>query len=270
MHSDNYILGMSDEVRRMLLAGEAERSGGVIRRTDNKQIVVWLRDSDFEGERSLNEGREIGAIPVALLGASFFAIHKRLAVIESKLTQIQEKLEKVSSGLDVSNFKLDGMLLGELKGLLYTCALEIREGRTENLIHYRRKFIEKYHSIQRVVEGILFNDELLKDCADVFHEYLLAMILAGIAARDVSIYANEHDSSRAFSTELCSEIAKIEKRLTEKIRSPSALFWQREIHLDIVKSVRESRDRVLGHHAALNEIPREKINASFLECQKRE
>lgn len=270
MHSDNYFLGMSDEVRRMLLAGEAERSGGVIRRTDNKQIVVWLRDSDFEDDRSLNEGHGVGAIPVALLGASFVAIHKRLAVIESKLNQIQEKLEKVSSAVDASNLKLDGMLLGELKGLLQACALEISEGRTENLIHYRRKFIEKYHSIQRVVEGILSKDELLKDCADVFHEYLMAMILAGIAARDVSIYANEQDSSRVFSAELCAEITKLEKKLTEKIKSPSSLFWQREIHLDIINSVRESRDRVLGHNAALIEIPLEKINSSFLKHQKRE
>lgn len=268
MHSDKYYLGMSDEVKKMLLAGEAERSGGVIRRTDNKRIVAWLRDSDFENDRALNEGQEIGAIPVALLGASFVAIHKRLAVIEGKLNQMLEKLDKVAFGVDMSNFKLDGMLLGELKGQLQACVLEIGEGRSENLITYRRKFIEKFHSIQRVVEGILSNDDLMKDSVEVFHEYLLAMILVGIAARDVSIYANEHDSSKKFSMELCDEITKIEKRLTDKIKSPSALFWQREIHLDILKSVRESRDRVLGHNVVLVEFPIDNIRSSFLEFQK--
>lgn len=261
MYSNEYVLGMNDEVRRMLRQGEAERFGGVIRRVDNKRVVAWLRDVDLETDTSLCPSALMGAIPIAILGASLFAINQRLMSIESKIQKVQETLEGVRTGVDASNIKLDATMLGKLRGSLQACHLEIEEKRLDNLIAYRRNFIESYNKIIYVAKELAGSARQVRERPQEIVEYLKAAILSGIAARDVSVYAGEYESARMISKQLREDMMQVHASIGGVVDAPSALFWQEESHIDALCSVIEYRKRIISHDLALCHLPKSAIEA---------
>lgn len=93
-----------ESIRAGLSSGIYERIGGVIRYSDSKQVVAWLREG---GQQNL-----VGTLPVnPLLGtASLLNLGVStisFAVIVNRLNQIQQSLLKMQKTLESIERKID-------------------------------------------------------------------------------------------------------------------------------------------------------------------
>lgn len=93
-----------------LTTGNYERVGGIIRRTDDKRIVAWLRNAAGEQLTRLPSNLELLAqltqatalLNLSITAIGFAMVAQRLNTIESKLNAIAQTLQQVNRKLDLS------------------------------------------------------------------------------------------------------------------------------------------------------------------------
>ena len=113
MNNINVTFDLPSWIRHGLSNGEYERVGGVIRNTDNGQIVAHLKENGFNTDKifsGLNISN-IGSVTSILnLGVSvvgFTLVLGKLNQIEGKLNIVQNSFDKVEAKLEQINLKLD-------------------------------------------------------------------------------------------------------------------------------------------------------------------
>ena len=102
---------LADQVIRGLVSGEYERVGGVIRLTDSKRIVTWLRtatDPQLDLSKLLKLGplmqltAATSLLNLTITAVGFAMVMKKLNVIQQKLDAIVKVLAEVNRKLDLS------------------------------------------------------------------------------------------------------------------------------------------------------------------------
>jgi len=92
-----------------LITGTYERVGGVIRATDTKQVVLWLRETSPAAVGSLASltpalaalGSAASIISLGISVAGFAMLSERIGQLDARLTQVQQAVERLGRRINV-------------------------------------------------------------------------------------------------------------------------------------------------------------------------
>jgi len=250
-YNETLHLGTTQYATELLEKGLAQREGGIVRNCETGRIIAFLQDVDGP----LVESAQPIAVPLAVLGISMTAVGKRLQAIEQELQQLRAQVEDLAASTELANIKLDGMLLGKLIGDLYACDLDLAAGNRSRCSEYRQVFIQAYYQCKFVATQALESPEVLRRSGPVVHQYLQAMFLAGVAARDLSYRMNDKPGALKVANTLTEDARGIADKTRSKILARSALFWRNRQHLQLVQAADESSARLKSHQESLRELP---------------
>lgn len=260
MYAENLTLGASAKAIAMRLAGTAYRDGGIIRERETGRIVCFLHDSDLPQFQDTTAASTL--VPVAVLGVSMNALQKRLDNIEYALRKIDEKLDAIASDTKVLNIKMDATLLGNLLGAMHACELDLAKNNTEHLSSYKNRFLECFHQFRLFSLKIAQDPTLLRSYEDALSQYSQAMVIAGVAARDLLVRMGDIVGAQTLTALIANSINELALQTEAILKKPSSLFWAERTHRATLKSLQESHARVRGHQEALRALPLSVIEAA--------
>lgn len=255
MQVETLTLGIPEQAEAMLNAGTAYRDGGIVREIGSGRIVAFLHDADNTAQGLLGAN----VVPLAVLGISMLAINRRLEKIEAELRDIKNMVEELILAVQLTNIKLDSQMIGKLRGAMHACHLDIKSGQMHRMSEYRQVFLEAHHQFYGLIRGIVRNHELLRRLEPVLKQYIRAMLLAGIAARDVSFQMDDEAGAIDVAKTISSHSQEIADGIGNCLKAPSSLFWQTEAHIDLALEVRESAARIKSHEEELIMLPRQEL-----------
>lgn len=156
------------KILKGLADGTYERVGGVIRRVDNKQIVLWL--SEIMGETS--EEDKVPSLltsPQLLLGmqvanlavnvAGFAIIYQKIKVVEQKIDEIDQKLDELAKAQDWTDKKY---LIEKLTPLAHSLST--------------LSSLSRLNSEELIKKKLTIADDKLENGRVYFHQVLLRML----------------------------------------------------------------------------------------------
>lgn len=264
-----FTLGMSDQAQQLVLEGKAKRIGGVVYHLVNgrpRGIVEHLSDR-VVAEKAQQPAQVLYAdnpVPLAMLNVSLKGLNQRLAHIEEQLNALREELQTVTSLLNQLHAKFDGALLGRLKGVLWAADIALQEGNQAMLTEQRQECLIIYEQMKGVAER-LCTPEFIRTHPAVVEDYLQAMFLAGVAARDLSWHIAQEDSTRSIAQTVATDAKQLTERLESVMQGTSGLFWLERVHLNTLRCVREARDRLSGHVEALPDLTQARLQHLAVE-----
>ena len=254
----------SEETSRLIELGLAEPRGGVVYWTNasgHHGIIEHLSEvTEANATDTITHNSiEASIIPSVVMCVSMLSIQQRLAAIESKLEELHGEVSRISDQTEMLQLKHDAHVLGRLRGQMEACAYDLQEGRLERLSAYREKFLSAYRELEAVCRGIMADTALFKKFPLMLQNYYQGMILAGIAARDVSYQMNEEKTASSLARQVQEDVESIASKLAICIRQPSWLFWQDVSHLRVAKVIKDGSTRIAQHAAMLATLPRETL-----------
>ena len=251
-----YNLAISERAKQAIEAGLAFRQGGVVRWNEGK-ILEILQDATLLKEATPVATSLLGAsvVPMVIFSASMIAINHRLSKIENTLQELQLMLKEAISKIELINIKIDSSLIGKVNGLIHACSIDILEGRTHRFESYRQSFLENYHVLHQICNLMSKSSENLKNHFEILKNYMQAMLLTGIAARDLCYRIGENSTALFISEKISKDIENLEATMYENINSIPALIWRNDDHIDLVLEARESKERLKSHVCMLENLP---------------
>lgn len=160
-------------IEQGLSNGTYERIGGVIRETNSKQVVAWLREGSETGKILESVLTNVGAVSsilnLAVSTIGFAVVLKRLGVIELHLQQAQEVLQTIGYKIDLSyhaNFR------SALDLAINAFTMENPENRKMSAIQAINRFLEAEHHYTKLTDLEIGNGSQVAD------EYLSTLCLA--------------------------------------------------------------------------------------------
>ena len=256
MYIENLSLGIPEKAMEMIKAGAAYRDGGIVRELNTNKIVAFLQDADHP----IHHLGHANVVPLAVMGMSIVVLKRYLEKVENRLIQLAGILKSIQDDVKFANHKLDSAFFGDLLGALQSCHMEISENKTERFSHYRQCFLSAYHHAHSLLKKSLNDTNILKKHEDVLQQYYQAMVLAGIAARDISYRMGKSQSAREIAVEMAKSSEDIFSMIKGILNSPSSLFWQQPKHLEFAHQIKESTARLKSHEEMLRLLPMEEIN----------
>ncbi len=154
----NVVFDLPAVLANGLQSGALERVGGVIRDSNSKQVVAWLREGGSEVSKALVQPPLAGikALTTAnsLLSAANLGVSVAgFAVLLQQLNRISEQIKAVEAKVDRANHKLDDGWLAKLKAGINACqnAVELQNpslriqmaGDAINLLHEARHYFNQ-------------------------------------------------------------------------------------------------------------------------------
>ena len=154
----NVVFDLPAVLANGLQSGALERVGGVIRDSNSKQVVAWLREGGSEVSKALVQPPLAGikALTTAnsLLSAANLGVSVAgFAVVLQQLNRISEQIKAVEAKVDRTNHKLDDGWLAKLKAGINACqnAVELQNpslriqmaGDAINLLHEARHYFNQ-------------------------------------------------------------------------------------------------------------------------------
>jgi hypothetical protein len=245
------ILGLPDNVLRGLDAGAFVRDGGVVREAANGRIVALLRDADV-ADSPLRALLESNVVPLALQGLSMAALERRLARIEGL---VRRGLDALAADLALANLRLDAGMVGELLGNLQACALDLAAGRGERVPEYRRSLLIAYQRLRLLAAAAASDPRVLRAHPDALQQAARAALVAGVAARDLTLRLGETDAGLQLTDALSQEWNGIHERVRAALSTLRALFWIEAPHRAAAGELHESARRLEGHREMARLLP---------------
>lgn len=179
MSAVNVTFGVPSRFEQGLLNGTLERVGGVIRHTDSKQIVGWLREISKTGEPVLSEILSLSRVAavsstlnLAISTIGFAVVLHRLKGIEKQLDIAQEVLEAIGYKIDISfyaNFR------AALDLAMNAFTMTNSETRKISAMQAINRFLEAEHVYSKLADIEVDNGSQVAD------EYLSTLGLAYVA-----------------------------------------------------------------------------------------
>ena len=155
--------------------GTYERVGGVIRDTQTKQVVAWLREAT-PNISQVPAILQIGSVASVLnLGVSvmgFALVMQRLKELEERLQKAQEVLNKINRKIDLGFY---AKFRAALDLALHAVTMNNLENRKNMAIQAINRFLEAEHIY------IDYTDKELEQSSQIADEYLLTLSLAYVA-----------------------------------------------------------------------------------------
>lgn len=223
-----------DWIASGLHQGVYERVGGVIRNTNNKEVIAWLRETTPIPTVPFNPGLLANAATltgVANLGVSvlglgvsimgFLYLSKRLKELEKTLQEMQKVLEKVNHKVDLgfhTNF------LAAIDLAINAFTMENPDNRRTSALQAINRFLE--------VEHIYINlfDHEPEPCGQIIDSYLSTLSLAYVAEARCYLELGEPNTAiRRFQEGKQILRPRIEKYVTATLTANPAMYLQPEM-----------------------------------------
>lgn len=164
-----------ESINAGLSSGIYERVGGVIRHSDSKKVVSWLREVGQQNSGSLPMHPLIGTANLLNLGVSTIGF----AVIANRLNQIQQSLLNMQKILESIERKIDLGYLAKFQTatqlVINALTMNKRENRNDNAL----SAIEKFLDVEHIYAGLIDHELQEKSC--LVDNYLLILAFAYVA-----------------------------------------------------------------------------------------
>lgn len=187
MNQVNATFVISEEIAEGLNNGNLERVGGVIRETQTKQVVAWLREAT-PNVSQVPAILQIGSVASVLnLGVSvmgFTLVMQRLKELEERLQKAQEVLNKINRKIDLGFY---AKFRAALDLALHAVTMNNLENRKSMAIQAINRFLEAEHIY------IDYTDQELEQSSQIADEYLLTLSLAYVAEARCYLELDEPD-----------------------------------------------------------------------------
>jgi hypothetical protein len=192
MNHFHVIFGVPQAIQHGLDSGVFERVGGVIRHTQNKQIVAWLREAGNPlpitplAAPLVRLGAAASMLNLGLTAMGFAVVLARLSALEQRLRQVQQVLVKMEQKIDLAfyaNFRTGLDLVSN------ALTLEHPDHRKASAFQAVNRLIEAEHHYSALV------DDHLQQIGPVADEYLLTVMLAYTAEVRCYLELDEHDKA---------------------------------------------------------------------------
>lgn len=164
---------MPENIKQGISSGIYERVGGVIRKADSKQIVLWLREigngNNILEPILLQAGAASSVINLAVSTMGFAIVVNRLNLIEQQLLQAEEVLQTIDYKIDLSfysNFR------AALDLAMNAFTMTDVENCKMSAMHAINRFLEAQHHYTKLTDIEINNGSQVAD------EYLSTLCLA--------------------------------------------------------------------------------------------
>ena len=131
----NVVFDLPAALANGLESGALERVGGVIRDSNSKQVVAWLREGGSGGLNNLTlpkmpMGQAAQLVAPMLSAVNLGVSVAGFAVVITQLNQISDQIRQIEAKVDRVSFKLDDQALAKLKAGVNACrnAVELGDG----------------------------------------------------------------------------------------------------------------------------------------------
>ena len=251
MDTINVWLHLTDEIKDGIKSGLYYRDGGVIRDTDNAQIVALLRDADIVENQDLPGfgplTDSLSVLPQAVMAYQMCHIAEKLENIEALINQLRNDIGEVKRRVEAVHIKLDSKVFGEMVGSIMNCQIAIIEAQTSRLPGYRADLVKKVCELKMVVSKMIESLDHVKFYPEEVQLYSRAFLMAKTAIRDISLIMGEEETARQFSSELVSEAEQLKVMLQMRLDKPSSLFWIKDIHRSLLNEQKDNIRRLEDH-----------------------
>lgn len=234
MDTVNVYLGLEDEIIAGIKSGRYYRDGGVIRNSDNAQIVDLLRDVDVLENRDLPGFDQLpdslSVLPQAVMACQMSHISEKLEKIEALINLLRDELKESKRRVEAIHIKLDSKLFGEIIGSISNCQIAIDEGRISSLPEYRAELVKKAWELKLDVAKMTESAEHVRFYPEEARLYGNALLMAETAIRDISLVMGENKTAEKVSSELLLGAIQLKACLEKHFTSPDSLFWMDDVH----------------------------------------
>ncbi len=246
-----------DWIAKELNRGTYERLGGVIRDTQTKQVVAWLREAT-PNISQVPAILQIGSVASVLnLGVSvmgFALVMQRLKELEERLQKAQEVLNKIDRKIDLgyyANFR------AALDLAVNAFTMSKPENQRSSALQAINRFLEAEHIYTE------YTDTELDKKSQIADEYLLTLSLAYIAEARCYLELEEHDTAlRRFQEGSAVLRSRIQKYVDLLLTSNPAAYLQpqfkNQIELHRLTRIYQWIDPALDNNAVF-EMQRENL-----------
>lgn len=131
----NVVFDLPAALANGLESGALERVGGVIRDSNSKQVVAWLREGGSGGLNNLTlpkmpMGQAAQLVAPMLSAVNLGVSVAGFAVVITQLNQISDQIRQIEAKVDRVSVKLDDQALAKLKAGVNACrnAVELGDG----------------------------------------------------------------------------------------------------------------------------------------------
>lgn len=171
-------LEIPDDIQQGLSVGIYERVGSIIRNTQTKQIIAWLREINSQASpnhftglaNSLNLGASL--LNLGITGIGFTLILQKLNILEKRLQSVEKTLEQI-------NQKIDWAFYAKFRTALDLASNAFRMQQPENRRNSAMQAIDRLLEIEHYYMACLRN--AIQQQSEVAADYLLLLFLAYIA-----------------------------------------------------------------------------------------
>jgi tetratricopeptide (TPR) repeat protein len=221
-----------DWISNGLTQGVYERVGGVIRNTNNKEVIVWLRETTptasfvpglLANAATLtgvaNLGVSVLGLGVSIMG--FLYLSMRLKELEKTLQEMREVLEKVNHKVDLG-FHANFLAAIDLATNAFT--MDNPDNRRNSALQAINRFLEAEH-----IYTNLFDQES-EPCGQIIDSYLSTLSLAYVAEARCYLELGEHNTAiRRFQEGKQILRTRIEKYVNCTLTANPAIYLQPEL-----------------------------------------
>lgn len=211
------VLEIPDHILEGLETGVFERVGGVIRKTDNSQIVMWLRDVGlsednqpseaasqmaeklgiFSNAGTINMGLSLINLGVNVAGFAFIA--NKINEVQDKLIKISLEINEIRGMVESISRRQDLEIFAELKTAIDIANRAIscsnNEHRIEDLRDARKRFTAS-RNVFYLITNEMKNKGLIWKYFDSFYLYTALLLYSILAEVKCSLYLGEDSIAR--------------------------------------------------------------------------
>ncbi|MDZ4878629.1 MAG: hypothetical protein CLLPBCKN_008066 [Chroococcidiopsis cubana SAG 39.79] len=257
MNTVNATFVIPEEIAFGVNDGTLERVGGIIRDTQTKQVVAWLRESSSHVSQVpalLNIGSTASVLNLGVSVMGFALVMQRLQELEQRLQKAQEVLNKVNRKIDLgyyANFR------AALDLAINAFTMNKPENRRNSALQAINRFLEAQHIYTKYI------DLELEQKSQIVDEYIMTLSLAYIAEIRCYLELEEHDTAlRRFQEGSLVLRSLIQKYVELLLTSNPAAYLQPEfrgkIDLQRLTKIYQWIDPVLNENAVF-EMQRENL-----------
>ena len=206
----NVVFDLPAVLANGLQSGALERVGGVIRDSNSKQVVAWLREG---GSGALNNltlpklpmGQAAQLVAPMLSAVNLGVSVAGFAVVITQLNQISDQIRQIEAKVDRVSIKLDDQALAKLKAGVNACRNAVELGDGAMRLQMAGQALNTLHEARQY-----FNQQVLRSApkAEATSADYVSMAFAALVA-EVQTYLLLDEGEKAARTPGCLSQARL-------------------------------------------------------------
>jgi hypothetical protein len=224
----NVVFDLPAALANGLESGALERVGGVIRDSNSKQVVAWLREGGSGGLNNLTlpkmpMGQAAQLVAPMLSAVNLGVSVAGFAVVITQLNQISDQIRQIEAKVDRVSVKLDDQALAKLKAGVNACRNAVELGDGALRLQMAGQALTTLHEARQY-----FNQQVLRSAAkaEATSADYVSMAFAALVA-EVQTYLQLDEGDKAART-LRQGLTELRPGLTQLM---NAVLERRAVYL---------------------------------------